>query len=419
MFCVQGFLMILVLVRETEIWRRAYHLHLYEILDEFYYLYHNKDDNVVHDSFWDQILAHSYENEFGTVETADQEGNGSSTNSSGKSIPTNRNMELTKLIMTLWSLFKKKFTYYSHHIHPIQIFRRWIPLFSPRIYGEMEFRIMHTAFCENFEIQYNALPFDEYVRRVFEKYLIEIITIDPGNWVVIIALGLLNWYQETQWNHYNSCTFPLYGNRTMIIEELDTINSCIAAAQTTSFFDAGVLMVVINLIVFIFARHYEFKILARYGIHLTSNVAEYATVLHKCDTKEIKRKEKSRLTADQLKTALAAAKEQSEALEVEESGKHSMLPSVTFLGILQMIRNLFRRTSVLDKDDSEVSSFGMLWHYVFGYTKRPAIIPPSPASLIIKDEEDTDRKRNIASELMNGVKIHPVSDGSDLHTFIR
>ena len=56
---------------------------------------------------------------------------------------------------------------------------RWLPMSS--INSAIEFRVMHNAFCEYFSIQKHAFAFDDYVRRCYERYLLNIITIDPAS----------------------------------------------------------------------------------------------------------------------------------------------------------------------------------------------------------------------------------------------
>eukprot|EP01035_Chromulina_nebulosa_P021149 gene21149-27403_t len=51
-------------------------------------------------------------------------------------------------------------------------------------FKEIEFRIFHIIFCDHYHIQRNAFAYDEYVQRIFEKYLLDIITIKPLDWFV-------------------------------------------------------------------------------------------------------------------------------------------------------------------------------------------------------------------------------------------
>ncbi len=57
--------------------------------------------------------------------------------------------------------------------------------------AEMEFRILHSVFCDMFKIQRTAFAFDEYVEIVFEKFVLSIIQIRIVSWVLFLLLLLL------------------------------------------------------------------------------------------------------------------------------------------------------------------------------------------------------------------------------------
>jgi hypothetical protein len=59
------------------------------------------------------------------------------------------------------------------------------------VIAEMEFRILHDLFCENYGIQRMAFSFDEYVRLVFEKFVLSIIQMHILGWVEFVLLMLL------------------------------------------------------------------------------------------------------------------------------------------------------------------------------------------------------------------------------------
>lgn len=56
----------------------------------------------------------------------------------------------------------------------------------------MEFRIFHDIFCETYRIQRVAFAFDEYVRLVYEKFVLAIIKLHVFNWVLFILLLLFS-----------------------------------------------------------------------------------------------------------------------------------------------------------------------------------------------------------------------------------
>jgi hypothetical protein len=59
--------------------------------------------------------------------------------------------------------------------------------------SELEFKVLHELFCVQWRIKRFSIPFDVYVERVFEKYLLETITIAPTDWGVVCLLALGNY----------------------------------------------------------------------------------------------------------------------------------------------------------------------------------------------------------------------------------
>jgi len=62
----------------------------------------------------------------------------------------------------------------------------WVPFVSIR--AQVEFRIFHDIFCEAYNINRKAFPFNEYVRISWENYLVNLVTIPLSAWVMVIAL---------------------------------------------------------------------------------------------------------------------------------------------------------------------------------------------------------------------------------------
>lgn len=68
----------------------------------------------------------------------------------------------------------------------------WLSPFYPSL-ARIEFRIFHNIFCETYKIQKTAFAFNEYVEKVFEKYILMIIEIRPLDWLLVCVFVLLNW----------------------------------------------------------------------------------------------------------------------------------------------------------------------------------------------------------------------------------
>jgi hypothetical protein len=57
---------------------------------------------------------------------------------------------------------------------------------------QMEFRIFHNIFCSTFQIQKDAFAFDEYVAKVFQRFVLEVIEIRLLDWAYVVVILCLN-----------------------------------------------------------------------------------------------------------------------------------------------------------------------------------------------------------------------------------
>lgn len=66
-----------------------------------------------------------------------------------------------------------------HHLTPTSLRNSLRKLTLEQSAQEVEFRILHNVFCETYTLQRNAIDFDEYCSRCYEKYLLGLVTISP------------------------------------------------------------------------------------------------------------------------------------------------------------------------------------------------------------------------------------------------
>ena len=57
---------------------------------------------------------------------------------------------------------------------------------------QLEFRIFHNIFSSAFQIQKGAFAFDEYVAKVFQRYVVELIEIRLLDWFYVSIMLCLN-----------------------------------------------------------------------------------------------------------------------------------------------------------------------------------------------------------------------------------
>lgn len=69
--------------------------------------------------------------------------------------------------------------------------RNVTPHFS-RVLTEVEFRIFHNIFCDTFKIQRHAFAFNEYVEKVTDMFVRNLVTIRLIDWLILCILVVLN-----------------------------------------------------------------------------------------------------------------------------------------------------------------------------------------------------------------------------------
>ena len=99
----------------------------------------------------------------------------------------------------------------------------WLAPITPAI-ARVEFRIFQNIFCETYKIQKAAFAFNEYVEKVFEKYVLTIIQIRWSDWVALCSLVLLNWARNKMRLDFIHCS----SHDLVCEEENNTIMFCIA-----------------------------------------------------------------------------------------------------------------------------------------------------------------------------------------------
>ena len=167
----------------------------------------------------------------------------------------------------------------------------WKPL-DPVI-AKIEFRIFHSIFCDIFLLQSNAFAFDEYVARVYEKFVFSIVSISYALWMSVATLVLLNWARIALDLQYQSCDIE--------DDHCKTMNDIII------FSCAGGLLFVITTILVHESRNLEMRIMAKRGIlsyhsyepflrnsensNLSPNMASEVTITREASLRKLAREE--------------------------------------------------------------------------------------------------------------------------------
>jgi hypothetical protein len=132
---------------------------------------------------------------------------------------------------------------------------------------EVEFRIFHNIFCDAYKIQRKAFAFDEYVNKVFEKFVMEIIEIRPWDWLLVSLLFMLNIIRLAASIHTGKkCESHDY--------------DCKDVSLTAIFAIGGLLLFVLTVFIAFYSRYLELKIMKSKGI---ANIDGYYSYVHVSD----------------------------------------------------------------------------------------------------------------------------------------
>lgn len=186
---------------------------------------------------------------------------------------------------------------------------------------QMEFRIFHNLFCEMFKIQRDAFAFDEYVHKVFEKFVMTVIEIRPIDWFIVMVVVVINLGRKKLKLDYNIC------------EAHDT--GCDEESTLKLFTIAGAVLYGITCVFVYVSRSLEFKIMAKRGV---SSWKHYADYLQHMEVNADRAAEKRRLNVEELKAAVLIGK--LHQMKKEKSGRRMEDRAVE---IAQAARRVFSR----------------------------------------------------------------------------
>eukprot|EP01039_Chlorochromonas_danica_P002448 gene2448-2683_t len=168
--------------------------------------------------------------------------------------------------------------------------RHVTPHFS-RVLTEVEFRIFHNIFCDTFKIQRHAFAFNEYVEKVTDMFVRNLVTIRLIDWLILCILVVLNLAR----NKLNITVFHCSKDDFVCYDRSSTILLTIM----------GGIVLLINIFVAVISRHIQLKIMEVKGVphrnHLHSflqHVEEQQDCEEKC----------ARMDGTALKAAAAMAK---------------------------------------------------------------------------------------------------------------
>lgn len=164
---------------------------------------------------------------------------------------------------------------------PDNVISRW---FGKRyeIVSEVEFRISFNIFCETFKIKKNEFPFNEYMEKVFENFVGQIVEIRLVDWFLLSCVILLNLVRK-------ELNFDIYK-----CEKTDI--HCHQDNNTILFICTGAVLFAITLFFAFLSRWLQLQIMKKRGIPSEDYYHSYLMQNLKNDEKE-----NDYLNAQQLK----------------------------------------------------------------------------------------------------------------------
>lgn len=170
-----------------------------------------------------------------------------------------------KLVEIFTQFYSMKYINLLHQFY-------WLPL--SRINSEMEFRIYHHIFCQEYRISPSALKFDEYMQKTIENLLLRLIEIRAKDWALIICLIFINWGRNALGWHFILC----HGSDYPTPEELQ---GCHALRSIQIYTVGGAIIFVLCFTLAFVSRMYELRVLQYRGIHKGSDYVLFLKVF-KC-----------------------------------------------------------------------------------------------------------------------------------------
>ena len=143
-------------------------------------------------------------------------------------------------------------------------------IINPEV-NQIEFAIVHEIFCDVYRFHADAFAFDLYVKRVLEKFVLEMIEIRQFNWVFLIGLMCGYFIQEE--------------NAPLSLSKCGTEESpysCERISHTAMFTVAGCAMFAITSFTACVIRYYELQLLRKRGVRGTVDYPHYLLVLLLC-----------------------------------------------------------------------------------------------------------------------------------------
>lgn len=161
---------------------------------------------------------------------------------------------------------------------------RWMPM--NKSIEQLEFRIFHNIFCKTFKIKKGAFAFDEYVEKVFQRFVYELIEIRLLDWSYVTVLLFLNLARVHLHIHLSDCATDdddCEAKRTVrmftVIGKLSRVSYishwCLALVTLSMVLSAaGFIIFFTTFLTLVQSRRLELAILRQHGLKSHNDYAQ-------------------------------------------------------------------------------------------------------------------------------------------------
>jgi hypothetical protein len=133
--------------------------------------------------------------------------------------------------------------------------------------AQIEFAIVHEIFCDVYRFHDDAFAFNLYVKRVLEKFVLEMIEIRAVHWALLIGMMCLYFVEsQSSSSGANSCRNA----------DKETLCQHINGIYDFTFF--GCIMYAITIVTLCVTRYYELQLLRRRGVERTADYPHFLLV---------------------------------------------------------------------------------------------------------------------------------------------
>lgn len=170
---------------------------------------------------------------------------------------------------------------------------RLVPPFFSLTMAEVEFRIFHNIFCDTFKIQRKEFAFNEYVQKISEMFIQNLLHIRLTDWFLLCVLVVLNFARS----RLNLC----------VLKCEDHDYHCYNRSTSALFTIAGGVILMACIILAMRSRAIELHIMRIKGVPAGDSLHVY---LENMEERQDGQKRNERMNFEQLKAAVAAVKAQ-------------------------------------------------------------------------------------------------------------